>query len=368
MFPDLLKAMQGADLLGVLISWELRTSGALLTRKALAEAAEKHGVKLDIKDPSREGVFRKIVGAVRTYKKALISRIVHEDDGVVVWAIVDTSLDGTEKVGDVAGQVVNRVAWRRVELDGQPQFTFAVPGELADAVADKLEFLTTYLTNDDVRVLLSATLRQWGSIRLHGRLHFLGRSHVEAAQRLQAVLQEAGTRAWLLPQPDLSDTAKAIGDHGAEQLAKDLADFRMELTRWTEQERVPKPKTLRARLTAYEQLRTEAKELGATMRYQVDDLLDGLAGLERAVHRLLKPEQQIETAASREATEDQEAGAANGATPPARPVPPGVTLDDMDRAALRALAKELGVKPMPRAVAALRKAIRRKQAANCEAA
>jgi hypothetical protein len=352
MFEDLQKAMADAKLLGALITWDLHTSGTLLTRTALKDAAEEHDVPLEIDEPRPEGVFRKIVSSVRTIRKPLISRLIREDDGVLVWALVDTSLEGDEQVGDEVGRMVNRVAFRRVSVEGQPLFTFEVEDDVSQAVADKFDYQLNYLNNDDVRTAIGATLRQWGAIRIHARMYFLGRSQVENAQRMQAALQQVGTRFWLIPIPDLMDSTASIAHHAHERFAQELKDLRKEVDLWASGERAPRTTTLKARLKAYDHLRAEIDAMTDTMQLEAADLLDELAGLSRGVAKLLKPTPE-------KAREEDPAGAvAPDATPatttpvppsrPATPAPRSRALDQLTVEELRVRARDLSIRPMPR--------------------
>lgn len=356
MFEDLQKSMADATLLGVLVTWDLHTSGTLLTRAALRDAAEEHGVPLEIEDPRPEGVFRRIISSVRTIRKPLISRLIKEDDGVLVWAIVDTSLEGDERVGDEVGKMVNRVAWRRVEVKGQPLFTFEIDDEVASAVADRFDYQLNYLGNDDVRNALAATLRAWGAIRIHARMHFLGRNQVENAQRMQRALQQVGTRFWLIPIPDLMDTTSSIAHHAHERFSQELKEMRTEVDRWVTGERVPRPTTLKARLKAYKKLRDEIDTITEEMNLEADDLLDELAGLSAGVSKLLDPpakEPQTETDAAEPPPKP--------ATHPRRPSRPSRPEEDvlgsMSVAELRVRAREMEISPLPTTKQALIDAI-----------
>jgi hypothetical protein len=363
MFEDLQKSMADSTLLGVLVTWDLHTSGTLLTRAALREAAEEHDVPLEIEEPRPEGAFRRIISSVRTIRKPLISRLIKEDDGVLVWAIVDTSLEGDERVGDEVGKMVNRVAWRRVEVRGQPLFTFEIEDEVAKAVADRFDFQLTYLGNDDVRTALSATLRTWGAIRIHARMHFLGRSQVENAQRMQHVLQQVGTRFWLIPIPDLLDTTSSIAHHAHERFAQELKDLRTEVDRWVAGERAPRPTTLKARLKAYKKLRGEIDTITEEMNLEADDLLDELAGLTAGVTKLLDPptKEDPPTAAAEGDCDRPQAPPGTPPSPPARPArPPDNTLDSMSVAELRVRGREMEISPLPSTKQALIDAITNK--------
>lgn len=347
MFEDLQKSMSDAKLLGVLVTWDLHTSGTLLTRSALGEAAEEHDVPLEIEDPRPEGVFRKIISSVRTIRKPLISRLIREDDGVLVWALVDTSLEGDERVGDEVGRMVNRVAFRRVLVDGQPLFTFEVEDDVSQAVADKFDYHLNYLSNDDVRTAIAATLRQWGAIRIHARMHFLGRSQVEHAQRLQRVLQQVGTRFWLIPIPDLMDSTASIAHHAHERYTQELKDLRIEVDRWSAGDRAPRTATLRARLKAYGKLKEEIDSMTTAMQMEADDLLDELAGISRGVTKLLDPPKPKAEAA--EPAPDQEGGEkAADPKPPSRPTAPrSNALENLTVPELKRWARGLKIKPLP---------------------
>ncbi|MCP4573326.1 MAG: hypothetical protein GY838_13305 [bacterium] len=365
MFEDLQKSMADAKLLGVLVTWDLHTSGALLTRAALREAADEHGVPLEIEDPRPEGVFRKIISSVRTIRKPLISRLIKEDDGVLVWAIVDTSLEGDERVGDEVGKMVNRVAWRRVELKGKPPFIFEIDDEVASAVSDRFDYQLNYLGNDDVRNALGATLRAWGAIRIHARMHFLGRSQVENAQRMQRALQQVGTRFWLIPIPDLMDSTSSIAHHAHERFAQELKELRTEVDRWVAGERAPRPTTLKARLKAYDKLRGEIDHITKEMRLESDDLLDELAGLAAGVNKLLDPPARKEkpaAVADHDAPEDEAAPEPEtDPAPPRRPSRPSPPADDsisrMSVPELKVRARELEISPLPTTKQALVDAI-----------
>ncbi|KKN87396.1 hypothetical protein LCGC14_0258510 [marine sediment metagenome] len=365
MFKDLQKAMADAKLLGALVTWDLHTSGTLLTRSALRDAAEEHGVPLEIEDPRPEGVFKKIMSGVRTIQKPLISRIVREDDGVIVWAIVDTSLEGDEKIGDEVGKMVNRAAFRKVSVAGQPLFTFQLEDDVALACTDKFEYQMNYLGNDDVRTALGATLRLWGAIRIHARMHFIGRSQVENAQRMQLALQQVGTRFWLIPIPDLMDSTASIAHHAHERFAQELKDLRKEVDLWVGGERAPRTTTLKARLKSYEQLRGEIDIITQEMHLEADDLLDELAGLTAGVAKLLDPPKPKTDAVEEEAPkqEDEEAATepapAADPTPPSRPAgPPSKALGALTVPELRVMARNLKIVPLPgtkkRLVAAIR--------------
>lgn len=379
MFEDLQKSMADAKLLGALVTWDLHTSGNLLTRSALRDAAEEHGVPLEIEDPRPEGVFRKIISSVRTIRKPLISRLIREDDGVLVWAIVDTSLEGDEVVGDEVGKMVNRAAFRRVNVKGQPPFIFQVEDEVATAVSDKLDYQLNYLGNDDVRNALSATLRLWGAIRIHSRMYFLGRSQVENAQRMQRALQQVGTRFWLIPIPDLMDTTDTIAHHAHERFAQELKEMRTEVDRWVAGERSPRPTTLKARLKAFDKLRAEIDTITEEMNLEADDLLDELAGLTAGVSKLLSPNpklapdpglepepeeepeddeeedgeeyDELDDEEYDDEEEDKEEGdepeAAANPSPPSRPsVPPSNALENLTVAELRVMARNMKIKPI----------------------
>lgn len=369
MFEDLQSAMANAKLLGVLVTWDLHTSGTLLTRSALRDAAEEHDVPLEIDEPRPEGVFRKIVSSVRTIHKPLISRIIHEDDGVIVWAIVDTSLEGDERVGDEVGRMVNRVAFRRVSVDGQPLFTFEVDDEVATAVTDRFDYQLNYLGNDDVRLAIGNTLRQWGSIRLHGRMFFLGRSKVEQVQHMQAALQQVGTRFWLIPIPDLMDSTSSIAHHAHERFSQELKDLRVEVDRWLAGERAPRTATLKARLKVFEKLGEEIGTMTEAMQMDADDLLDEIAGLRKGVKRLLSPKASKpaeddpspadteEKQDEEETTEEDRPPASSG--PPSRPQPPkSRALGELSLAELRVQARNLDIDPVPNSKKKLIAAIR----------
>lgn len=351
MFDDLQKSMSDANLLGVLVTWDLHTSGTLLTRAALKDAAEEHKVPMEISDPSPEGAFKKVLSSVRTIHKPLISRIIREDDGVIIWAIVDTSLEGDERVGDEVGRMVNRVALRRVNVEGQPLFTFEVEDDVATAVSEKYDYLMNYLGNDDVRAALGATLRQWGAIRIHARMFFLGRSQVENSQRMQKALQQVGTRFWLIPIPDLMDSTASIAHHAHERYSNELRDLRKEVDMWSAGERAPRTATLKARLKSYDRLRTDIDSMTETMKMDADDLLDELAGLSTGVDKLLHPPIQKEKPVEppEETTEETSpADTVAPPSPPARPTaPPSNALDKIGVPELKAQARRLGVKPLP---------------------
>jgi integrase len=373
---DLKSAMDDPGILGVLVHWEMRTTGAMLTPEELSEAAENHGVSLDIAPISPESVFRRIVRALTTIRSPLISKVVQETDGVVVYAVVDTSLEGDEKVGQKVGLIVNRVAWAKIACEGVPRFVFEVEDELAQIVSDRYEFGSKFLDNNDVRRILSAKMKDWGAIRVFGRLQFLGRSRIGEALSLKAALAEVGTQCWLMPQLNIEDTHASIGHYSREQYDRELARYKEELARWNAGERAPRPTTLEQRLRQFEQLKEEIQALAEVVTVDTSDVLDELAGLRRAVAALLNPEPDAEeppvegTAEPADpeiAPAEPEIAPAEPAAPPAvkgkpappaRPKAPKNALEDLTIEQLRVQARNAKISPMPRSRKALIRALR----------
>lgn len=275
-----------AKVIGVQAYWESRSG---VTRQELRDAAQDAGVDIAMPDPNPEATFRATMSHVRVVDKALVARETRNDD-VLVYAIVRVDPDDSTQVGDDAGEVVNRVLWRKVEMPNEPRYAFRVQDEVATQLAARYEHAQRYLTSDEARNAVSAVVKALGGIRLLGRMWFVNLQGYAGVLKVQSMLHALGMVCHLIPVLDLGDSRESMAMNAERQVWKDVRDLMAEVERWKTGARNPRKTTLADRVAAYRSLRDGVDMMADVLALKSDELRRELNDMEQVALAMLDPD------------------------------------------------------------------------------
>lgn len=373
---DLQAQVNHATVIGAQTYWENRSG---VTRQELRDAAAEQKLDIVVPDPKPEGTFKGVIKGVAQWDKDLVARETRNDD-VLTYAIARVDASEASQVGDQAGEIVNRVLWRKVEMDGQPRFAFMVEDMVAQSLTARYEQLMSYMTADEIREAVGQTVKGIGGIRLLGRLWFVGLPGYDKLLKVKATLTAVGMVCHIIPTLDLGDSRESMAHNAKRQVWQDIQELRREVDRWKAGTRNPRKATLEDRLSLYKSLRDGVENMADVLQMKADDLRAELEAMQTAALAMLDPDAAPPPAATTEAPAQPSQGAdsapeagvapqgpspdasadsgADSATqntteaatapaPPSRPAAPGngQSLDTLTMKELRRRAKDQGLRP-----------------------
>lgn len=334
-----------------------------ITRDELRAAAAANGLDIVVAEPAPEGVFRQVVRAVAQYDRDLVARVTRDDD-VLTYAIARVTPTDSSQVGDQAGEIVNRVLWRKVEVPGQPRFAFMVQDDVATAMTTRFDDLMRHMTADELRDVVGRSLKAIGGIKLLGRLWFVGLAGYGRLLAVRAMLREVGVTCHVIPTLDLGDSQESMAYSARRQVWKDIRDLLAEVEQWKNGGRSPRKATLETRLETYKDLRDSVETMADVLALQADDLRVVLEDMQAAAMAMLDPDAALAPQVPRGGEDEEEAvsvppedpapdsgadsapAVPSGPVPPARPCAPAAPgLDSLTMSELRRRAKEAGIRP-----------------------
>lgn len=351
MIGNISRALKNAPLLGAIMTWDLRAQD--VTRDDIRTALM--GL-VDVPDVWPEGAFRRAMRKVGSQN--LTAQIVKNDEGALVYAIAKPVVEDDVRVGDSAGEVVNRVLWRRCPQGDQEQYVFEVHDDLAEMITSRYDFLTKHVTTDEVREIVKRVLLSWGAIKIHGRMYYVKASHFDEVTALKKALAEIDSLLYMIPVPDVDESKEFVGHAAKHQVILDVQKLQAEIEKWKDGSRVPRPATLQQRLERYEDLKANAEMLADVLSLQIDDITQAVNEMAGQVADLLgiEPEEEdeeedlYESGIDRLLTDDP--------SPPPTPVVPTENgLSSKTVKELKKIAKGYGIRPGRLSKAALVAAI-----------
>lgn len=319
--------------LGDLISWHISVGTAGVTPEDFATIAKEAGVADDLLPKVRpaEAAARRAVRECARRAPGLRAEIISESDGYLVWGITAHDVTEETSLGDATAQLVNRIAFVRVDLPDQDLSRGDLVADVADdpildAIKLRYESYRGNFTHPELLAFIMRSLRSFFAVPMPGQGHyFVPPAFAEQVRALRDTIEKCGASEFgLLPLPKVPEAQSVIADAAMVAIGERMDKLRGELEKWRDGDG-PRTDTIARRLIKAGELQDQMKGLfkltastSKTLKGEMAQLVSDIKGL--VVTADEQPDEPPVAQPEPDAQPEPEVKAMP--TPPAAPAPP----------------------------------------------